>query len=186
MPFILAVLGAMAFAAVWWYRLKYMSEAANEVADAVGRVQGRFRRNKLRKKAAMAPITAIDDPVTAAVTVITAIGSEDTSVSEQLEHRVRAEARAIAASDKKLDEAVIYAKWATDQVADVQTVIDQAAKLGGQAGRIGEGRPDGYACPRCASGRAAEVLSAACAAPAPATRPRGRALKGIAGPRPRP
>jgi hypothetical protein len=129
MPFLLAILGLMGAAAFWWYRIKFMSEAASEAADAIGRVQGQLRRNKLRKKAAIAPVSAIDDPVTAAVTVIMAIAAENMPVSAALEQAIRAEAGVIAGSQKKLDEAVIYAKWATDQVADVPTVIDQAAKL---------------------------------------------------------
>ncbi|MDH6231447.1 hypothetical protein M2281_002019 [Mesorhizobium soli] len=129
MPFLLAILGALGIAAIWWYRLKYLSEAANEAADAIGRVQGHFRRKELRKKAALSPISAINDPVVAAVTVITAIAAENVPVSKALEERIRAEAREIAASKKKLDEAVIYAKWSTDQVADVPTVIDQTAKF---------------------------------------------------------
>lgn len=129
MPFLLAILGALGVAAIWWYRLKYMSEAANEAADAIGKVRGHFRRGKLRKKAALAPVSAINDPVVAAATVIAAIAAEDAPVSAALEQRIRSEVGEIAASEPKLDEAVIYAKWATDQVADVSTVIDQTARF---------------------------------------------------------
>jgi hypothetical protein len=129
MPFLIAVVGILGAAAVWWYRVKYMSQAAGELADAVGRVQGTLRRGKLRKKAALAPVAAIDDPVTAAATVIMAIAAEEVPVSPALEKRVRDEIRPIAQSDKKLDEAVIYAKWASDQVADVATVIDKTTEL---------------------------------------------------------
>ena len=129
MPIILAVLAILGAIAIWWYRIKYMSEAAGDIADAVGRVQGGLRRGKLRKKAALSPIASIDDPITAAATVITAIAAEGVAVSDVLEKRIRDEVRAIAASDKQLDEAVIYAKWATDQVADVPTVIDKTTLL---------------------------------------------------------
>jgi DNA-binding transcriptional regulator of glucitol operon len=129
MPIVLAVLAVAGAVAIWWYRIKTMSEAAGEIADAVGRVQGGLRRGKLRKKAALSPITAIDDPVTAAATVIMAIAAEGVPVSDALERRVREEIRPIAASDKQLDEAVIYAKWASDQVADVPTVIDKTTLL---------------------------------------------------------
>jgi hypothetical protein len=58
-----------------------------------------------------------------------AIAAEGVPVSDALEKRVREEIRPIAASDKQLDEAVIYAKWASDQVADVPTVIDKTTLL---------------------------------------------------------
>lgn len=129
MHILLAILGVLGVGAFWWYRLKYMKDAAGEVADVVGRVQGNIRRSKLRKKAALSPITAIDDPVTAAATVIMAIAAEDVLVSEALEKRVREQMAGIAETDSQVDEAVIYAKWASDQVADVGTVIDKAAAL---------------------------------------------------------
>lgn len=129
MPFLLAVLGALGAAAIWWYRVKSMRDAAGEVADVIGRVQGNIRRGQLRKKAALAPLTAIDDPVTAAATVVFAIAAEGAPVSDALVARVREETRAIARSDKQLDEAVVYAKWASDQVADVPVVIDKTTQL---------------------------------------------------------
>jgi len=129
MHIVIAILGAMGIAVFWWYRLKFMSEAASEAADAVGRVQGHFRRNKLRKKAAIAPITAIDDPVTAAITIIAAIASEDAPLDEAMEQRLRGATAEIADTGKKVDEAVGYAKWATNQVADVQGVIDHAGRF---------------------------------------------------------
>lgn len=129
MHIILAVFGVLGAAAFWWYRLKIMSEAASEAADAIGKVRGSLRRSKLRKKAALAPVAAIDDPVIAAATVILAIAAEDAVVSEALEMRVRAEIGAIAANEKQLEEAIVYAKWATDQVADVPSVIDKSTQL---------------------------------------------------------
>ena len=55
MPFLIAILGVLGAAAIWWYRMKAMNEAAREVADVVGRVQGNIRRKKLRKQAALSP-----------------------------------------------------------------------------------------------------------------------------------
>lgn len=127
MHILVAVLGIFAAAAFWWYRLKYMSDAANEVADAVGRVRGNMRRDTLRRKAAIAPVAIIDHPVTAAATVVMAIAAEDQPVTDIIETRVREQVAIIAESDKQLDEAIAYAKWASDQVADVPTVIDKTA-----------------------------------------------------------
>ncbi len=127
MHILLAILGIAAAGVFWWYRLKYMSDAANEIAGQVGKVQGHFRRQKLRKKAAVAPVAAIDDPVVAAATVMMAIGAEDVVATEALEARVLEAVKPIASSEEKAVEAVAYAKWASDQVADVPTVIDKTA-----------------------------------------------------------
>lgn len=127
MPFLIAIFGLLGAAAIWWYRLKYMGEAAREVADAVGRVQGNMRRKKLRKQAALSPLTAIDDPVVAAATLITAIVSEQGPVLPQREAAIRDVISEISDSPKKTDEAVVYAKWAASQVEDTTIVIDKLA-----------------------------------------------------------
>ena len=126
MPFLLAILGVLGAAAFWWYRMKAMNDAAREVADVVGRVQGNIRRKKLRKQAALSPLTAIDDPVVAAATLITAIVAEHGPVLPQREAAIRSVISEIADS-KKTDEAVIYAKWAAAQIDDTTIVIDKLA-----------------------------------------------------------
>jgi uncharacterized tellurite resistance protein B-like protein len=126
MPFLIAILGVLGAAAFWWYRMKAMNEAAREVADVVGRVQGNIRRKKLRKQAALSPLTAIDDPVVAAATLITAIVSENGPILPQREAVIRAVISEIA-DKKKTDEAVIYAKWAASQIDDTTVVIDKLA-----------------------------------------------------------
>lgn len=127
MPFLIAVLGVLGAAALWWYRMKAMNDAAREVADVVGRVQGNIRRKKLRKQAALSPLTAIDDPVVAAATLITAIVSEHGPVLPGREKIIREVISQIADGQKKTDEAVVYAKWAASQIDDTTIVIDKLA-----------------------------------------------------------
>jgi uncharacterized tellurite resistance protein B-like protein len=129
MHILIAVFGIMAAGAFWWYRLKMMNDAAGEVASQVGRVQGHFRRQKLRKKAAVSPVAAIDDPVVAAATVMMSIATGDKPTTDEMMARIRSAISPIAASEAKSEEAVTYAKWATDQVADVPTVIDLTTAL---------------------------------------------------------
>ncbi|MBZ9671452.1 hypothetical protein [Mesorhizobium sp. ES1-3] len=127
MPFLIAVLGVLGAAALWWYRMKAMNDAAREVADVVGRVQGNIRRKKLRKQAALSPLTAIDDPVVAAATLITAMVSEGGPVLPRREAVIREVISQIADGQKKTDEAVVYAKWAASQIDDTTIVIDKLA-----------------------------------------------------------
>ncbi|WP_027169079.1 hypothetical protein [Mesorhizobium sp. WSM3224] len=127
MPFLIAILGVLGAAAIWWYRMKAMNEAARDVADVIGRVQGSVRRKKLRKQAALSPLTAIDDPVVAAATLITAIVSEQGPVLPKREAVIRDVISQISESPKKTDEAVVYAKWAAAQVDDTTIVIDKLA-----------------------------------------------------------
>lgn len=129
MHILLSILGALGAAAFYWYRLQNMSAAANDAINTVGRVRGHFRRKKLRAKAAESPVSAIDDPVVAAATILVSIHGEDSPLTPQLEGKIRDVVYEIAASDGALDEAMTYAKWAASQVVDVPLVIDRAGKF---------------------------------------------------------
>ncbi|TIP22400.1 MAG: hypothetical protein E5X90_15520, partial [Mesorhizobium sp.] len=72
-------------------------------------------------------LTAIDDPVVAAATLITAIVSEHGPILPQREAVIREVIAQIADNPKKTDEAVVYAKWAAAQVDDTTIVIDKLA-----------------------------------------------------------
>lgn len=129
MPYILALVSILVAGAFWWFRMREVGRAAGEIADTVGKVQGTFRRKRFLNKADLSPIAAINDPVTAAATVIMAIAAEDRLVSEAQEQRVRTEIKKIAGDDKLLDEAMVYAKWASNQIVDVSTVIIKTTDL---------------------------------------------------------
>ncbi len=64
---LVAVLGGVAF---WWWRLKMVSEAANEIGDVAGRAWGQYKRYKFRKKVEDSPLEAVDDPVAAGVVMM--------------------------------------------------------------------------------------------------------------------
>ncbi|GLS29805.1 hypothetical protein SAMN04488498_11071 [Mesorhizobium albiziae] len=124
MHILLAVLGILAAAALWWYRMKMMKDAANEAADVIGRVRGNIRRNRIRHQNEMSPLTAIDDPVVAAATLISALLSDDASLTPERETALRKEIEAIARAGK-LEETLVYAKWAASQIDDTGAVIDK-------------------------------------------------------------
>lgn len=128
MHILLGFLGIIASVAIWWWRFRYFGEAASHAVDTVGRMRGNLRRRKLRKQAEMSPVTAIDDPVVAAATILVSIHSEDQPLLPDQEEAIRSELSGIAAGDA-VEEAVIYAKWAASQVADVPLVVDRAGKF---------------------------------------------------------
>ena len=63
----------------------------------------------------------------AAATLITAIVSEHGPILPQREAVIREVISQIADSQKKTDEAVVYAKWAALQIDDTTIVIDKLA-----------------------------------------------------------
>lgn len=128
MHIIIAIVGLLGAGAFWWYRLKYMGQAANEVVDKIGTVHGSIKRKRLRKQASLSPLTAVDDPVIAAATLVIAIAADDMPLSGARETALR-EALAAISSAAKADEALIYGKWAAAQIDDTVVVIDKLSPL---------------------------------------------------------
>lgn len=128
MHILIGFLGVVAAMAIWWWRLKYLGEAATEAIDTVSRVRGNYRRKKLRQQAELSPIVAIDDPVVAAATILVAIHGEDHALLPIQEEAIHDTLAEIAASEV-LEEALIYAKWATSQVTDTHLVVSQTGKF---------------------------------------------------------
>ncbi|WP_108882665.1 TerB family tellurite resistance protein [Anderseniella sp. Alg231-50] len=116
---ILGVLGALTF---WYYRMKYISEATSEVADVVGRIQGQFRTAKLKKKAGESPITSIGEPIVAAAALMISIAELDDPLSEPEIASIRDQLSELTRPDA-VEEAYVYARWATEQVIDTNNVI---------------------------------------------------------------
>lgn len=128
MHVLIVILGFLGTAAVWWYRVKYMRQAAADMANAAGKVRSKMQREGRTRKSALLPITAIDDPVHAAATMIAAIATEDGAMTPQIEARLKTAIGEIA-STEKTDEAITYAKWASQEVTDVPLIVDRLARF---------------------------------------------------------
>lgn len=126
MHIIVLVLGVVAGLGFWWYRLRAAKDAAGEIVNVVGRVRGNIRRKRIRTQAEMSPLTAIDDPVVAAATILVAVASDDIALSPEREQVIRAEIGELTTSGKA-DEALVYAKWAAAQIDEAGTVLDKLA-----------------------------------------------------------
>ena len=87
-----------------------------------------MRRMQMRRKAEESPVTAIEDPVHAAATVILAIVAEDGHIEGKHIAAVRNVLLEIS-SVSEAGEALIYAEWACRQIGDMATIIDKTAPL---------------------------------------------------------
>ena len=123
MHMVLFVLSAVAGIGFWWVRLRAAGTAASEVVNAVGRLRGAARRKKIRRQAQLSPVTAIDDVVVAAATLLTAIAAERGMLSQMHERTISREIGRLT-TRSKAEEATLYAKWAAAQIDDATTVIN--------------------------------------------------------------
>ena len=97
---------------VWWWRLKRVKEMGDNVIDAAERFRGAQRRKKIAEQTGFSPITAIEDPVTAAATFIHIVIGRD--VWPMAHGRVKARLAELS-NDNLANEAVTYAEWAVRQ-----------------------------------------------------------------------
>lgn len=100
---------------VWWWRLKMLKQASDTVIDAAERFAGARRRKKIAESTAFSPITAIDDPVTAAATFIHIVVGDE--VWPMARGRLKARLAEVS-SEEMADEALRYAEWAQRQGLD--------------------------------------------------------------------
>jgi uncharacterized tellurite resistance protein B-like protein len=129
MPFLLAILGVLGAAAFWYYRIKYMGQAAGEIVDAAERARGAFRRRRFRKKADAATIDAIDDPRTAAAVLLVAIASADGRRMTDTQETAIKEAMRKTMGVEDPDEELVFAKWAAADVVDVTNLISRLSRV---------------------------------------------------------
>jgi hypothetical protein len=108
----------------WWYRLRDAGRIAGKVASKVGTVRGNMRRKALRSKAGMSPITAIDNPLIAAATLMFSTQSEEFVLGDGDEQIIQ-ELLLSLADQESVEEAMIYSKWAITQIGDPNMVIDK-------------------------------------------------------------
>ena len=122
---ILGVLGALAF---WWYRMKYISDAANEVIDTAERVRGAYRRRKFRNKSEGSVLTAIDDPVTAAAAIMVSVAQQEGPISSSTEDLIKKHIASIA-GDHDVEEEFVFAKWVGENVVDPNNISMKLASV---------------------------------------------------------
>lgn len=128
MHYIMAALGAIAGAAYWWFYLKQANNALSDAVDTVGRVRGNMRRRKLVAKAELSPVSAIDDPVVGAATILYSIAQDISPVSGETEKRILGLVSGLTTQDQA-EEAIIYARWASSKIAEPSVVIDRVSPL---------------------------------------------------------
>lgn len=128
MHILAAIIGFIVMAFFWWNRLKDAGQAAGEVANKVGVVRGNIRRKALRRKAEMSPITAIDNPLIAAATLLFSTQSEEFVLGEGDEEVIEKLLLNLA-NKENVSEAMIYARWAITQIGDPKMVIDKLGVL---------------------------------------------------------
>jgi hypothetical protein len=128
MPYILALLAILAGAAFWFYRLRDAGRAAGEIVDAAQTVKGAYNRRKFRNKVEGSAITAIDDAVTAATTIMMSLALARGPLSLEMEQSIREKLVSVMGVSNPSD-IMTYARWAAEQSPDPNNIIVKLASL---------------------------------------------------------
>lgn len=128
MQFILGFLAILGGGAFWWWRMKMIGEAANEITDAAGRAVGKYKRYKFRKKVEDSPLEAVDDPLAAAVVMMIAVARERGPLLDSTEAAIARELKTVMhVADPS--EVMVFAKWVAGHVTDPNNVSTRYARL---------------------------------------------------------
>ncbi len=122
------ILGLIAAAAFWYWRIKAVGEVASEVHDVAGRLWGKHKRRKFLGKVNDSPLEVIDDPATAAVILMNVIATEDGVPGHIAEAAIKKEVeQSMGITDSM--EILTFGKWTANHAPDSNTVILRYGKL---------------------------------------------------------
>lgn len=128
MHILLAIAGIIGAAAFWYWRLKAVKEATDDVTDMAGTAWGKWKRYKFRKKAEASPVEAVDDPVAAAVIMMIAVATEEHPLTQAAEAAIRDEVvKTMGIADPT--ELLVFGKWVASHVEDANNVSLRYTKL---------------------------------------------------------
>jgi len=128
MHILLALAGLFGAAAFWWWRIKTVKAAADDMADVAGRAWGKYKRYKFRQKAEASPIEAVEDPAAAAVIMMLAVAKEGRDLTALAEAAVKREITAtMGIADPT--ELMVFAKWVASHVEGANNVSLRYSKL---------------------------------------------------------
>lgn len=160
MPVIIAVVGLLVAALVWYNRIKQAGHVAGEIKDAANDVRLAARRFGFKRRTNVHPIDALDDARLAAAGIVAATAQMDSLWDKDMSDAMVQQAQSVF--DVALDEAeemVVFARWIAEQGGNPhETVRRMARRLKGLAGR--DAKADTVQMIRGVSGRGGRGLSA--------------------------
>src|SRR3954466_15024320 len=110
MPIVIAIVAALGAAAIWYYRMRTIGQVAHEAIEGAQRLRGAYRRRRFRNQIESSPFLAVQDPATAATTMLVALATMDGRLTPAAEDFIRAELGNIVDS-AIVEETFTHACW---------------------------------------------------------------------------
>ncbi|MEM9708276.1 MAG: hypothetical protein AAF871_05740, partial [Pseudomonadota bacterium] len=129
MPYILAAIGLLLAAYIWYIRAERAKIAAETLADAAKDVQAAARRFGFKRKTNVHPADAIEDPRLAIAGMAAAIAQMDAAWSLETAKKISLECqRVFGLPFEDAEETAVFAKWVSDQSATHAEMLRRLAK----------------------------------------------------------
>lgn len=129
MPLLIALLGAIAAAAFWYYRVQAAKDMANDLVDAANDVRLAARRFGYMRRKNVHVADAVEDARVAAAGIVIAIAGHDSTVGEREISDLERQAQSKFNVDKaEAKELVTLARWVVDQCTSRDEAIRRLAR----------------------------------------------------------
>jgi uncharacterized tellurite resistance protein B-like protein len=130
MPTLIALLGILAAAGFWYYRLRAARDAASDLLDVTSDVRNAARRLGFRRQANRHPADCIEDPRLAAMGVVAAIAELDGPHTRDEIDQMVVEAQVTFRVDKReADEIVAFGRWIATQCGTRAEAVRRLSKV---------------------------------------------------------
>ena len=118
---IMAILGGAAF---WWWRIQMMKGAADSALDVAGKARGMISRARFRHRAGTSVLAGVDSPGMAAATLLYSLMQLKRPLTLSDEDKIDGMLESVCHMTKQdREDAMAFAGWAANQVADTNEVV---------------------------------------------------------------
>jgi uncharacterized tellurite resistance protein B-like protein len=116
MPAILAILGMLAAAGFWLYRIRSANDAAREALDMANDVRLAAKRFAYKRSHKTHPIDGVDDPRLTAAGIMSIAAEMDGRITEKEQQVMVEQAASTFNCDKaEAEEMVVFGRWLASQ-----------------------------------------------------------------------
>ena len=129
MPVILAILGIISAAAIWYYRAQAARDAAGDLMDMANDVRLAARRFGFKRRTNVHPVDSIDDARLAAAGLVAAIaGMAGPPGQPQLDEMSRQFQSVFSTSKEDAAEIVTFGRWIAEQCGTRSEAVRRLSK----------------------------------------------------------
>lgn len=137
MHIVLALVGVLAAAAFWIYRIRQAADTTRVVLDAAQDVKAAARRFGFRTRANQHPTEGVDDPRVTCAALLVLVADADGGISQAEQHAILQQLQSVfQLSIQDAEELYLFAKWLANQSSNpddmTRRVIKRTVTLGGR------------------------------------------------------